>query len=138
MSLMSANRAAVMTITTFVVAASAFTVSSVATAEQLLVSYDAHLSTRDHFSSKGVPLYNVAAILRQDRANYHKFGKRDAGDDWDRFFASKSNRAKMERLVRRGAIPRYLRNRIINNTPHVTVKIYSRSRSRTRIQVIVH
>ena len=36
--------------------------------------YVARLSVDDHYNSKGVRLDNVAAIIRQDRANVHRFG----------------------------------------------------------------
>jgi hypothetical protein len=38
----------------------------------------------------------VASILRQDRANYHKFKKRDADDQTDDFFTSAKNRELIE------------------------------------------
>jgi hypothetical protein len=34
----------------------------------------------------------VAAILRQDRANYHRFHKRDANDQSDPFFSTEAHR----------------------------------------------
>jgi hypothetical protein len=38
----------------------------------------------------------VASILRQDRANYHKFKKRDADDQTDNFFSSAKNRVLID------------------------------------------
>lgn len=93
-------------------------------AGELLEIYHARLGTDDHFNSRGQRLTSAAAIIRQDRANYHKFGIRDRGDTGDEFFASKSNRAILERMLRRGSASRATLRRIINGTPRITVKIY--------------
>ncbi len=55
-------------------------------ANELVDSYVARLSAQDHFNSKGVRLESVAAIIRQDRANYHKFNLRDPEDTYDGVF----------------------------------------------------
>ena len=60
------------------------------------VLYEARLSAQDHTSSGGAKLSDVASILRQDRANYHKFKKRDADDQTDDFFSSAKNRELIE------------------------------------------
>lgn len=96
-----------------------------AQAGELIESYTAKLGSADHFNSRGTRLSNVAAIIRQDRANFHKFGKRDAQDQWDAFFASKSNRALLESMLNNGYISKQTRNQIVNGTPIITVNIYS-------------
>ncbi len=93
---------------------------------ELLEIYHARLSSDDHFNSRGQRLTNAAAIIRQDRANYHKFGIRDRGDTGDEYFSSKSNRAILERMLRNGNASRSTLRRIVNGTPLVTVKIYRR------------
>lgn len=55
-------------------------------AEEPLDSYTARLSSEDHFNSDGSRLKSAADIIRQDRANYHKFKIRDAEDQGDSFF----------------------------------------------------
>jgi hypothetical protein len=65
-------------------------------------SYIARLGPTDHFNSNGVRLTSAAAIIRQDRANYHQFEKRDPEDEGDRFFASIENRAILERMLENG------------------------------------
>ena len=93
-------------------------------AETLLDSYTARLGYRDHFSSHGERLSDPAAVIRQDRANFHRFHKRDSEDQYDNFFGSKSNRATMERMLNRGTITRSAWNAIVNGTPLVHVNIY--------------
>ena len=111
--------------------------SAPASAQQLLESYNARLSSRDHFNSNGKRLRNPAAIMRQDRANFHRFGRRDAADQSDSFFASKANRARMERMLSKGSSSRAVRNLIVNRTPVVRVEIYGQGNRGTHIRVVV-
>lgn len=106
-------------------------------AQQLLESYQAYLSPGDHYNSRGVRLRSAAAIIRQDRANFHKFGKGDAADDWDNFFGSKANRAGLERMLNNGSISRRARNQIINGEPVIIVNIYGRGSTATYIEVLL-
>lgn len=99
--------------------------SSMLHAEPLLETYVARLGTDDHFNSKGARLRSVAAIIRQDRANFHKFGIRDFEDQGDRFFSSKSNRARLEAMLNKGFMSKQTRSAIVNGTPVITVNIYS-------------
>jgi hypothetical protein len=62
-------------------------------------TYYARLSGADHFNSRGQRLKSAAAIIRQDRANYHRFNVRDDEDTGDSYFSSKSNRAALERML---------------------------------------
>ena len=93
-------------------------------AQQLIESYSARLSSVDHFNSNGERLTSPAAIIRQDRANFHKYGIRDPEDENDRFFADMANRALMERLIERGRTSRSARNAIVNGTPVIHVDLY--------------
>src|SRR5664280_1375442 len=88
--------------------------SSPSRAQQLLESYQAFLSERDHFNSNGQRLTTAAAIIRQDRANYHRYGLRDPGDESDIFFANADNRAALERLLERGRAEPGVISRIVN------------------------
>ncbi len=95
-------------------------------AEQPLEGYVAKLSAQDHFNSKGVRLKSAAAIIRQDRANFHRFKVRDPEDEPDSFFASKDNRALMEEFLRNGRASQETLNAIVNGSPLVHVEIYSK------------
>lgn len=59
-------------------------------------SYSTELSINDAFNSRGVPLEGWCALLQQDRANWHRFNKRDQYDEGDPFFDSPKRRAMME------------------------------------------
>lgn len=95
-----------------------------ASAAELLESYNAYLSERDHFNSSGVRLGTAAAIIRQDRANVHRFGLRDAGDEDDNYFNSEANRALLEQLLNRGRDDPRILARIVNDTVSVRVDVY--------------
>ncbi len=95
-----------------------------AAADGLIESYQARLSSSDHFNSNGERLTSPAAIIRQDRANFHKFGIRDSEDEGDRFFADKGNRALMERLLERGRTTHEARRAIVNGTPLIRVELW--------------
>ena len=74
-------------------------------AQSLVTSYQARISTQDLLSSSGMTLPSVAAIVRQDRANYHRFNLRDADDGGDPYFGDAANRAALEVLVQKGSAP---------------------------------
>jgi len=93
-------------------------------AQVLVESYTAFLSEADHFNSNGQRLTSAAAIIRQDRANFHRFGRGDPGDEGDRFFASIDNRAAMERMLERGRASPGAIDAIVNRTPLIRVDIY--------------
>lgn len=95
-----------------------------ASAQSLIESYSARLSSADHFNSNGERLGSPAAIIRQDRANYHKFGIRDPEDEGDGYFSSASNRALMERLLERGQTSGSARRSIVNGTPLIRIDVY--------------
>jgi hypothetical protein len=100
-------------------------VAATSLSAELLDVYYARLSYRDHYNSRGMKLNSVAAIIRQDRANYHKFYIRDEEDTTDGFFATKYNRARLERMLRRGYISRDARNAILYGNPLILVRVFS-------------
>ncbi len=85
--------------------------------------YLARLGANDHYNSRGVRLTSAAAIIRQDRANFHEFGIRDPEDQSDRFFASKANRERLERMLENGTATRAALWAVINETPLVIVRV---------------
>lgn len=99
-----------------------------AQADQFLGSYTARISAKDHYASDGYPLSSAAQMVRQDRANWHRFGRGDAEDEDDPFFTSQSKRARLEQLLKKsGAISSSVRNAIVNGEPVVKVEVYANS-----------
>jgi hypothetical protein len=108
-----------------------------ACADELVESYIARLGPSDHFNSNGERLRSVAAIIRQDRANYHVFGRYDPEDERDSFFASKRNRAILESMLQNGRISRAALNEIVNGEPLVKISIWNSGYGRDYVEVHV-
>jgi hypothetical protein len=89
-----------------------------------LETYVARLSQQDHYNSNGVRLLTAAGIIRQDRANYYEFGKRDPEDTPDKYFSSVANRARLEEMLLHGTISAATNNEIVNHTPLIVVKVW--------------
>jgi len=66
-----------------------------ASAQDLMVEYFSSLGPADAFNSRGQPLDDLCAIAQQDRANWHRFGKREQTDGPDPFFTTTERRAMM-------------------------------------------
>ena len=95
-------------------------------ADEYIGTYYARLGKADHYNSRGVRLRSVAAIIRQDRFNFHIRHIRDEEDTYDSFFDSKSNRATLERMIRSGYISWSAREEIIDDYPLIKVVVYRR------------
>jgi len=97
-------------------------------------TYQAKISDRDHYNSRGVRLENLASVLRQDRANYYNYGG-DGGDQSDRYFKSIDNRRAMERIAINpvGISYRTLIDLVVYATPLLKIEV---EQSRLNIWVI--
>ncbi len=95
-----------------------------AKADDLIDEYNAYIGRDDLYNSNGERLREPWQIVRQDRANYYKFGIRQRGDEADEFFASVDNRAKAERMIREGTITREARRRLLEGDCMINVKVY--------------
>lgn len=93
-------------------------------AQQLIGSYVAYIGQADLYNSNGQRLTEHWQVLRQDRANYHRFGIRQRGDEWDPFFASMENRARMEQMVMHTPVDPLIRREILAGNVSVLVRIY--------------
>lgn len=97
-----------------------------ASAADLIGEYRAYISERDLFNSSGDRLTAPWQIIRQDRANYHRFGNADPDDQYDDFFASAENRAIMERMLMRGTISPSAARAVVDGDVFLRVRIYGR------------
>lgn len=95
-----------------------------AAADELIGSYSAYIGEDDLYNSNGDRLRQPWQILRQDRANFHKYGISQRGDEDDDFFASAENRANMEYMVQHGKIARSAAKALVRGGVMVTVEIY--------------
>ncbi|SOC86006.1 hypothetical protein SAMN05421890_4525 [Ensifer adhaerens] len=95
-----------------------------ASADELVDEYNAYIGRDDLYNSNGERLREPWQIIRQDRANYYKFGVRQRGDEPDSFFASVDNRAKAERMIREGTMTRDARRLLLQGDCMINVKVY--------------
>jgi hypothetical protein len=99
-----------------------------AAADTFLGSYTARISQDDKFASDNFPLSTAAQMVRQDRANWHRFGRGDAEDEDDPWFTSANARARLEtQLGRRGAMSEATRRAIVRGTPVIQVEVFQDS-----------
>ena len=100
-------------------------------------SYCAFLSDADHHNSRGVKLTTAGQVLRQDRANFHKFGIRDEWDESDPLYGDARNREILEMTAEKGLIPDQIWDYIVNNETYVCVEAYIEPGKGARINVII-
>ncbi|MBZ9771928.1 hypothetical protein [Mesorhizobium sp. CO1-1-8] len=103
-------------------------------ADDMLGSYVARISDRDHQASDGYALDNAAQMVRQDRANWHKFHRRDSDDEGDGWFRTNDQRADLQRMLERGgAMSSSTKRAIVNGEPLIQVDVYENS---VRVSII--
>lgn len=105
-------------------AATIFTTVPAAFADEIIGSYVAYIGRDDLYNSKGARLNEPWQIMRQDRANYHRFGISQSGDEWDPFFGNMENRAIMERMIMNGSMTSGARDGLLRGGATVFVRIY--------------
>ncbi|MBS0123767.1 hypothetical protein [Thetidibacter halocola] len=71
-------------------------------AQEIVASYYAALGAQDYHNSRGARLGNFAAVIQQDRANFHRFGWRDPQDEGDPIFGSREMRSRIPELFDAG------------------------------------
>ncbi|EIJ41432.1 hypothetical protein BegalDRAFT_0514 [Beggiatoa alba B18LD] len=114
------------------IAALSFAGMNSAYSAEFLCSYTARISAQDKMSSKGDSLVSggkitpaiAAAVIRQDRANYHEFKKRDAEDETDCVFDDKQKRALLEKRLSQGTASSNSLKEIVLGTPLIKVDVY--------------
>lgn len=104
--------------------AALLTVVSPAMAQTYMGTYTAWIGQQDLFNSNGQRLTEPWQIIRQDRANFHRFNRRDAGDAGDSWFHDADARAALEQAVMRYDIDRASRQLILQGGAWVQVDLY--------------
>lgn len=100
------------------------TIRSLPASNHVIDAYIAQISYTDLVNSAGVPLTTPWQVLRQDRANFHRFGIRDRFDQSDTFFADARNRAIMENMLAQGSITGQAARDILSGNAVVLVEIH--------------
>lgn len=105
-------------------------------AQSIICSYRARLSSKDHVNSSGARLLSAAAIIRQDRANYHVYGIRDQEDQDDAYFLDKKNRENIDLMLGRASMTTEGQRQIVEGEPLVEVKVIGDINNRLEVAVI--
>lgn len=106
-------------------------------ADQLIEEYNAFIGEDDLYNSNNVRLREPWQIIRQDRANFHRFGVSQRGDQSDGFFDDAGNRELVERMISRGTIDRDARSAIVRGNVMINVQIL-RGASGDYVNVMVY
>jgi len=108
-----------------------------AAAQELLASYTAHIAPADLQNSRGQRLTEPWQVLRQDRANFHRFGIRQFADEYDPIFLSLGARSQMQALLAAGRIDRETRRALLRGDVIVQVEVWGLGRSLRSVDVRV-
>lgn len=107
----------------FIMAVAATALASGALAQDTRIgSYMALIGPEDLVNSRGTRLTDAAAIIAQDRANYHRFGIRHALDETDPWFTTRGHRMAIPELV---IMSQATANRIVQQGALVAVTVYA-------------
>ncbi|MCB1390798.1 MAG: hypothetical protein KDK12_16915 [Rhodobacteraceae bacterium] len=93
-------------------------------AQTYLGSYTAFIGGQDLVNSNGQRLWEAWQIIRQDRANVHRFNRVDPGDAGDPWFANANARAALEQVLMQGGIDPASRAMIVQGGVWVQVDVY--------------
>lgn len=96
-------------------------------AADVVGSYRAYIGDSDLYNSKGKRLSEVWQVLRQDRANVHRYRIRQPGDEDDPFFSSVANREALERMLRANPPDRRTASAILRGNVMVEVLLLGRN-----------
>ncbi len=98
--------------------------TGIARADWLVEEYNAYIGEEDLYNSNGEALTEPWQVIRQDRANYHRYGVRQPGDEGDSFFASAKNREKAERMLEYGTIENRAARALLRGGSVINVQIF--------------
>ncbi len=118
-------------------AAALCALASPAMAQSVVDEYLAYIGPDDLYNSNGDRLTLPWQIIRQDRANFHRFGIQDPDDEGDSFFASARNRDRMERMLRNGQISPSAARAVVRGDVYVYVQVWGEGNTGNFVSVEV-
>ncbi|HEY4202601.1 MAG TPA: hypothetical protein VGM83_18780 [Devosiaceae bacterium] len=108
---------------------------SSAKGDQLIETYTAFIGPKDIVNSNGQKLTQPWQVVRQDRANYHRYGIRDRLDENDTFFSDANNRAALEDMLRHGSISKDAARDLLSGHAVIQVEIYGHGDVGTSVEI---
>lgn len=108
-----------------------------AQSEREIGYYNTWITAQDMRNSQGAPLTDFCAMIQQDRANMHRFGRQDRFDGFDHFFANADNRSRIPTMCEvRPELRDYIRRSVAaRESMYMHVTIYGYGDRVTRIYV---
>ena len=106
-------------------------------AQSLIADYSAFVGSQDLSNSNGARLTQPWQVIRQDRANVHRFGITQPGDDWDPVFGDFNARGQLEGLLSRGFISGEASDAILRGNVRIRVRVFGQGTVPERIEVEV-
>ena len=100
---------------------------------QPLLRYRARIGPQDHLNSRGDELHSAGGILRQDRANVHRFGVRDSEDEVDSMFHDQERRSWLESALE-DSISLPVATQILVGNPVVEITVWEHGADVTIVQ----
>lgn len=110
----------------------------IAQAQEVIDEYSAYISQNDLYNSNGDRLRQPWQIIRQDRANVHRYGMADADDEGDYYFDNANNRALLESLVAEGGMSRAAARAIVQGDVWIYVQVFGWGDRATHVSVDVN
>ncbi|SMR70978.1 hypothetical protein SAMN04488030_0598 [Aliiroseovarius halocynthiae] len=110
--------------------------SQVAVAQEQLGSFTVFIGKSDLTNDKGAALSEPWKVLRRDRANYHRFGVSQPGDQWDPYFGSSQSRKSLQKLVARGGVDSKAAQRL-KNGGSILVRVFGQGGKPSAIKISV-
>lgn len=102
--------------------------------EIVIERFTTSITQNDTRNSRGTMLTDPIEILRQDRANAHKFGNPD-GDDVDRFFSTPKHRTNMRTYLNRGSFPKPVQESVLEGRGFLRIKVYKNTQGEVSVDV---
>ena len=103
-------------------------IPTTASAQEVLFSYHASISANDLVNSRGVPLEALGDFLQQDRANYHRFGRRDSLDQPDPYFTTPEARQMIPFLYQNGGGNAQIESQVRQyGGAYILIRVYGRN-----------
>ncbi|MEO9865390.1 MAG: hypothetical protein ABJO29_02700 [Yoonia sp.] len=122
----------------YIALAASLFASPVVAQDFVAATYAAHISADDLTNSSGARLGDAASVIRQDRANYHRFGLADGADSNDPLFGSADARANIPAMIRAaGGIAPDVAEWIMRGNVTVYINILSDGDDFTGLQVLM-
>jgi len=110
--------------------------SHAAVAQEQIGAFTVFIGKSDLTNAKGAALSEPWKVLRRDRANYHRFGVSQPGDQWDPYFGNSQSRKTLQTLVANGNIGPKAAKRL-RNGGFILVRVFGQDGTPTAIRVSV-